>query len=109
MVGGITNKRRLEARRRHNEWLRLRGITRPSKRDSAKWREAYAESMRTAPPARCGQTPSTLGGGADATADRSLMKRLHLEPPHVRAEILRKAAMVAPAFNKGGLQYVPDT
>jgi hypothetical protein len=102
------SKRLADALDHHRQWLRRRGVRPPSRRDRERWAEEYAATLDTGRlPDRYSTEP--LAGGADATADRSLMARLHKEPPHVRAEILRKAAMVAPAFNKGALQYVPDT
>ena len=40
---------------------------------------------------------------------RDIMTNLHKEPEHVQQEILRKASLVMPLYNKGGLQYAgPD-
>lgn len=36
---------------------------------------------------------------------RDIMTNLHKEPEHVQEEILRKASLVMPLYNKGGLQY----
>lgn len=70
--------------------------------DAERWRAEYAASLRegVAPPPDMRPVP---GGG---TPQRNLMSRLHLENQRTRDEILRKAKMVAPAFNKGGLQYL---
>jgi hypothetical protein len=45
--------------------------------------------------------------GDMSTGNRTgIMANLHLEPEHVKAEILRKASCVAIAYNKGGYQYI---
>lgn len=45
---------------------------------------------------------------SQACVDNSIMANLHKEPAHVRAEILKKAAMCEPSYNKGGMQYNPS-
>jgi hypothetical protein len=101
------SRRLADALEHHRRWLRRRGVRPPGRRDRERWAEEYAETLRTGLlPERFRQEP--LAGGADACADRSLMARLHREPEHVRKEVMRKASMVAPAFNKGALQYAPD-
>lgn len=91
----------------HKRWLRRRGIRPPSRRDRQRWADEYVETLRTGRlPDRFEQHP--LAGGADATADRSLLARLHHEPQRVQDEVRRKMQRVAPIFNKGGLQYVTD-
>lgn len=50
-----------------------------------------------------------ITGGRDACTKRpSVMDNLTQETPETRAEILRKAASIAPAYNKGAYQYITD-
>lgn len=83
------------------ERLRRRDVTLDSV--ESRWTEEYVAALRDG--VRRPSSPPAVVGGADATADRSIMSRLHLETEAVRREILRKAARVAPAYNKGALQY----
>lgn len=105
MTKKTVSKRLAGALDRHQRWLRRRGVRPPGRRDREKWAREYQEMLTSGVmPERLMIEP--LAGGADACADRSLMSRLHREHRRTRDEILRKAKMVAPAFNKGGLQYL---
>jgi hypothetical protein len=95
--------KRIAARRRAAKLAAALGLRRPDPRDSEQWRREYAATLRGIKSEVYASHPPSAG--PDATADRSLMSRLHEEPPAVRAEIERKAARVGPVFNKGGLQF----
>lgn len=108
MAKRTVSKRLLLAQERHRRWLRRHGVRPPGRRSREKWAEEYAAVLRSGLPPRSPRRESPLAGGADATADRSLLARLHREPQHVQDEVRRKMRRVEPIFNKGGLQYVTD-
>lgn len=59
---------------------------------------------------RTHQHPSNHGTGAFNPARNSVMDAANLlkEAPEVREAIIQKSRRIAPAFNKGALQYVTD-
>jgi hypothetical protein len=70
------------------------------------WKKKYTEDMKVD---REGYVSSGLSGSKSACAKRDIMTNLHKEPEHVQKEILKKASLVMPLYNKGGLQYAgPD-
>jgi hypothetical protein len=97
---------------KHDQWLLDKGLH-PSqikvKKDTKLLKkQAFQEVKESLHVDRSDYTSSGLESIASPCIDRSLMKRLHNEPEHVRKEILSKASRVMPLFNKGGLQYLTD-
>lgn len=45
---------------------------------------------------------------AGAVGTQTIMDKLHKEAPEVQAEILAKATRLAPLYNKGAYQYIPE-
>ena len=43
-----------------------------------------------------------------AVGTQTIMSKLHNETPEVQAEILAKATRLAPLYNKGAYQYIPE-
>ena len=94
----------------HDKWLISKGLSsdqiKSKKTVDFKWKERYLSDMKVD---RSDYVSAGMSGNASSTANRSIMTRLHLEPEHVRKEILKKASLVMPLYNKGGLQYAgPD-
>jgi hypothetical protein len=95
-------KRLEEARQKHREWLRSKGL------DNIKLpkdRGDYVPDLwKPDPdyPPLSDKIP--VGGGLK----RDIMTRLKDEPEAVQQEILRKARRTAPAYNKGGYQYITE-
>jgi hypothetical protein len=66
------------------------------------WKKQYTEGMKVD---RGDYVSSGLSGTKSSCAKRDIMTNLHKEPEHVQKEILKKASLVMPLYNKGGLQY----
>ena len=94
----------------HDRWLLSKGLhpdqIKLKKGVDENWKKKYSEDMKVD---REGYVSSGLSGSKSACAKRDIMTNLHKEPEHVRKEILKKASLVMPLYNKGGLQYAgPD-
>ena len=96
---------------KHDAWLWKRGLhpeqIKAKKTVDKNWKKEYTESMKVD---RSDYVSSGLSGTASSCAKRDIMTNLHKEPEHVQKEILKKASLVMPLYNKGGLQYAtPET
>ena len=94
----------------HDRWLLSKGLhpdqIKMKKTVDENWKKKYTEDMKVD---REGYVSSGLSGSKSSCAKRDIMTNLHKEPEHVQKEILRKASLVMPLYNKGGLQYAgPD-
>jgi alkaline phosphatase len=94
-------KRLEEARQKHREWLRSNGLDNIK---IPKDRGDYVPDWKPDPdyPPLGNKIP--VGGGVK----NDIMTRLKDEPEAVQQEILRKARRTAPAYNKGGYQYITE-
>ena len=99
------SKRKLNAKQQralaeHNEWLKKRGVH-PSQlapvRNSVNRIPDYREDQRNTVP-----LSNAVGNGFKS----GVMENLHKEKPEVQKEILAKAKRIAPAYSKGGYQYI---
>lgn len=52
--------------------------------------------------------PSLNNMPTGAVTTHSVMKNLDKESPEIQAEILAKATRLAPLYNKGAYQYIPE-
>ena len=93
----------------HDRWLLANGVHPEqirSKKDKKvldkMWRLEYNDSMVVD---RSDYVSAGMSGNASSCAKRDIMTNLHKEPEHVQKEILKKASLVMPLYNKGGLQY----
>lgn len=96
----------------HEKWLLDKGFH-PSqikvKKDTRLLKKlALREAKESLHVDRSNYTSSGLEGIASPCVDRSLMKRLHNEPEHVRKEVLNKASRIAPLYSKGPTQYITN-
>jgi len=94
----------------HDRWLLSKGLhpdqIKMKKSVDKNWKKEYTEDMKVD---REGYVSSGLSGSKSSCAKRDIMTNLHKEPEHVQKEILKKASLVMPLYNKGGLQYAgPD-
>ena len=106
-----TRKRKVKVKSdpNHEKWLIERGLHPKqirAKKDKKildkMWRTSYTDSMMVD---RSDYVSAGLSGDASSCAKRDIMTNLHKEPEHVQKEILKKASLVMPLYNKGGLQY----
>jgi hypothetical protein len=90
----------------HDRWLLSKGLhpdqIKLKKTVDKNWKKEYTEGMKID---RAGYVSSGLSGSKSSCAKRDIMTNLHKEPEHVQKEILKKASLVMPLYNKGGLQY----
>lgn len=107
----VTNrKRKSKAKSKlvsdHDRWLLSKGLhpeqIKTKKTVDKNWKKKYNEDMMVD---REGYVSSGLSGSKSSCAKRDIMTNLHKEPEHVQKEILKKASLVMPLYNKGGLQY----
>ncbi len=97
----------------HDRWLISKGLHPDqikSKKDKKSldlsFRKGYNESMMVDRSTRHYDDKALVAGDC---SKRDIMTNLHKEPEHVQKEILKKASLVMPLYNKGGLQYAgPD-
>lgn len=97
----------------HDKWLINKGLhpdqirlKKDKKVLDELWFSGYTNDMMVD---RSDYVSSGLSGTKSSCAKRDIMTNLHKEPEHVQKEILRKASLVMPLYNKGGLQYAgPD-
>ena len=93
----------------HDRWLLSKGLHPDqirSKKDKKSldlsFRKEYNESMVVDRSTREYDNKKLVAGDC---SKRDIMTNLHKEPEHVQQEILKKASLVMPLYNKGGLQY----
>jgi len=90
----------------HDRWLLSKGLhpdqIKLKKGVDENWKKEYTNNMKVD---REGYFSSGLSGSKSSCAKRDIMTNLHKEPEHVQKEILKKASLVMPLYNKGGLQY----
>jgi len=97
----------------HDKWLINKGLhpdqirlKKDKKVLDKLWRSGYNNDMMVDRSTRHYDDKELVAGDC---SKRDIMTNLHKEPEHVREEILRKASLVMPLYNKGGLQYAgPD-
>ena len=97
----------------HDRWLLSKGLHPDqikSKKDKKSldllFKKEYNDSMVVDRSTRQYDDKKLVAGDC---SKRDIMTNLHKEPEHVQKEILRKASLVMPLYNKGGLQYAgPD-
>ena len=109
-----TNTRKRNSKRKnnsklisdHDRWLLKQGVhpeqIRLKKTVDKNWKTEYTNNMKVD---RDDYVSSGMSGSASSCAKRDIMTNLHKEPEHVQKEILKKASLVMPLYNKGGLQY----
>jgi hypothetical protein len=97
------SKRAAEAEAKHNDWLAKQGLT----ANQIKMKKVFLGNVRhniqhdDTPRSNC-QLSNSVGNGFK----KGIMENLHKERPEVQKEILAKAARTAPAYSKGGYQYI---
>jgi hypothetical protein len=106
------SKKQKELISKHDQWLLNNGLHPEqikAKKDTKLLKKlALQDAKESLHVDRSNYRSSGLEGIASPCVDRSLMKRLHKEPKHIRKQIIDKASRVMPLFNKGGLQYMSD-
>lgn len=88
---------------KHNEWLAKQGLT----SNQIKMKKAFLGDVRhnNKPDLRVAN-PYQLSNGVGNGFKRGIMENLHKESLEVQREILEKAKRTAPAYSKGGYQYI---
>jgi len=94
-------KRLEEARQKHREWLESQGLDKIKVKEGFGFEIPKWEPDPNLPPLG---NKIPVGGGVK----NDIMTRLKDEPEEVQQEILRKARRTAPAYNKGGYQYITE-
>lgn len=93
----------------HENWLKSKGLhisqIQGKNRVDSSWKKIYSDSLKVD---RDDYVSAGMSGSSSACADRSIMTNLHKESEHTRKEILKKAARIAPLWNKGGLMVITD-
>ena len=97
----------------HDKWLINKGLhpdqirlKKDKKVLDKMFRSGYNDSMMVDRSTRSYDNKQLVAGDCPK---RDIMTNLHKEPDHVQKEILKKASLVMPLYNKGGLQYAgPD-
>lgn len=94
----------------HDRWLLSKGLhpdqIKMKKSVDLSWKKRYTDDMMIDRSTRSYDDKALVAGDCPK---RDIMTNLHKEPEHVQEEILRKASLVMPLYNKGGLQYAgPD-
>jgi hypothetical protein len=107
------NALQLRAKQEHEDWLRKRGLHATQIADKRSGGRKTAKVSGKVPDiatpgyvyeSRRPQTSDQVGNGFRT----GIMDKLHLEPPRVREEILKKAQRVESLYSKGPTQYVTD-
>ena len=97
------SKRLAVATDKHNEWLVKQGLD----PDQLKVRKANTRNARIdIRPDLTVHNPYELSNSVGNGYKKGIMENLHKEDPKVQKEILAKAARTAPAYSKGGYQYI---
>ena len=88
---------------KHNEWLVKQGLT----SNQIKMKKAFLGNVRhnNEPDFRI-TNPYELSNGVGNGFKKGIMENLHKESLEVQREILEKAKRTAPAYSKGGYQYI---
>ena len=91
----------------YEKWLLRNGVhptqIKNKKTPNKNWKKEYRETLKVEGP----DYPSSGLSGIVCT-NKSIMANLHKESPEVQKAIREKATRIAPAYNKGGLQYITD-
>jgi hypothetical protein len=94
-------KRLEEARKKHQAWLESQGL------DKIKVREDFGfEIPKWEPDPNYPKTSDRIPVNGGHKTD--ILTKIKDEPESVQKEILRKARRTAPAYNKGGYQYITE-
>lgn len=106
----LKNKPKTLSQLTHEKWLREKGLSltqiKYKKIVDKNWSKEYSDTLKVEQKYQS----SEMSGSKYSCSKRGIMTNLHKEPDHVRKEILRKASLCMPLYNKGGLQYAtPDT
>jgi hypothetical protein len=99
-----SNSRRVaEAEAKHNSWLEKQGLT----PNQIKLKKAFVGNVRiNTKPDLTTSNPYQLSNSVGNGYKKGIMESLHKEAPEVQKEIMLKAARTAPAYSKGGYQYI---
>lgn len=98
------SKRLAKARQEHEEYLTSLGITSRKKLKGA----IVLDDPTTPSPRKTVATSGKIPGSGRVAFDVAMMKHKGVESENTIAEIEAKGRRVAPAYNKGGYQYVSD-
>ena len=99
----------------HTKWLESMGLTpkqiKSKKTKNTSWKSDYTASLQVERSTKHYEksVQEVCNGGANATANRSVMANLHKENEETREAILAKAKRVMPLYNKGGLQVLTES
>jgi hypothetical protein len=95
--------RKIVSDAKHNEWLVKQGLT----SNQIKMKKAFLGNVRhnNKPDLRI-TNPYQLSNGVGNGFKKGIMENLHKESLEVQREILEKAKRTAPAYSKGGYQYI---
>lgn len=99
-------KKKDKALTAHDIWLLKKGLhpqqIKLKKEIDKNWKQKYNDDMVVDRSTRRYDDKKLVAGDC---SKKDIMTNLHKEPEHVREEILKKASLVMPLYNKGGLQY----
>ena len=109
-IGKTKRKKKKDTLTAHDKWLIKQGLhlsqLKTKKRLDNSWKQRYNDDMMVDRSTKHYDDKKLVAG---PTSKTDIMTNLHKEPEHVQAEIMRKASLVMPLYNKGGLQYAgPD-
>ena len=99
----------------HDAWLVKMGVSpkqiKAKKTKNTSWKSDYTASLQVDRSTKHHEksVQEVCNGGANATANRSVMANLHKENEETREAILAKAKRVMPLYNKGGLQVLSES
>ena len=100
--------RTVKAQRDHEEWLKKQGLhqdqlsARKGRGSAEEFRKSYSAQLDTGEKATLS---NTVGNGFHIT---TVLENLENETVDVQMQILKKAARVAPAYNKGATMYITE-
>lgn len=94
----------------HDKWLLKQGLhlsqIKKKKVVDTSWKKQYTTDMMVERSTKSYDDKEFVAG---STTKTDIMTNLHKEPKHVQDAVLKKASLVMPLYNKGGLQYAgPD-
>jgi hypothetical protein len=90
----------IKAKAEHDAWLKKQNLHPTQLAKNKRKEDSKLLDLRQ-------RTPVILSNSfAPGGFKIGIMENLRHEAPHVQAEILAKAAACAPAFSKGGIQYL---
>jgi len=95
----------------HEKWLEKKGLSlnqiKSKKTFDKNWKSRYNESLKVD---RSDYVSMGMSGSKDSCVKKGIMVNLHKESKEVQQMIAIKASRVAPAYSKGGYQYItPET